>query len=112
MPRLRRAVRDGAPLGRGDDGLRRHHVGQDGVAAESLPFDEGDLGTLLDCDKGGLVPARAATDDDNAWGHRTIVPHAETRVAQRRQSRHRGAATPVPRGRCIGRVTALGSFHE
>ena len=56
-------------LGGGDQGLRRHAVGEDGRPADPVSVDHGDLGSELRRDQRGLVAAGPAADDDNVVGH-------------------------------------------
>ena len=50
-------------LGRGDQRLGGHHIGQHRRAAHALVLDEGHRAAELSCHHGRLVPARSATND-------------------------------------------------
>ena len=56
----------GHHLGGGDQRLAGHAVGEHRGAAEAVGVDDGHVGAELGGHQGGLVPARAAADDDDA----------------------------------------------
>ena len=69
----RRRSRTGHEVGRGDEGLAGHAVGEDGRATDAVALDDGDLGAELGGDEGCLVATGATTEDDDG---RMAVAHA------------------------------------
>ena len=65
-------------VGRGDQRLARHAVGEHRRTAEAVALDDGDLGTEVRGDEGGLVPTGPPTEDDDSARPRAHVVHPTT----------------------------------
>ena len=66
----------GRRLGRRDEGLRRHDVGQHRGAADADPLDERDVGAELGAREGGLIAAGTAAEHREPMGAFELVGHA------------------------------------
>src|SRR4051794_34321962 len=65
-------------LGRADQCLGRNAVSEHACSAETVAFDDGDLGSELRGNECSLVATRSTTDDDNAR-HVMILAHSVSR---------------------------------
>ena len=61
-------------VGRRDERLARHAVGEHRSAAEPVALDHGDLGAEVGGDEGGLVPTGSSTEDDDSARPRAHAP--------------------------------------
>jgi hypothetical protein len=83
-PELLRGAHVGHQLGRGDQRLARHAVGEHRRAADAVGVDDGDLGAELRGDVCGLVAAGSAADDDDVVSHEALLPASGVWVSIRR----------------------------
>ncbi len=100
---LVRGVEGGHHLGRRDQGLGRHAVGEDRSPAETVAVDDGHLRAELGAHQGRLVAAGAAADDHDP-GHeksasRWVAPRPPCRPGRGSGGSPRGSAVRTPLSR-------------
>ena len=94
-PEDARGAEVGQVVGRADEGLARHTVGEHRGPAEPVTVDDAHLGAEMGGDEGGLVATGASPEDDDGRGARVHGDHPTIRRAHRDRAAHRArAGTP------------------
>ena len=99
-------------VGRLDEGLGGHAVGEHAGAAEPVGVDDGDVGTELGRDQGGLVTARAAAEDRDsvAWPRSRILILLGSRVGRSQVSGAGYARHPAAGRRTLAPVALYAAY--